>query len=142
MDKAASRTLIQRYYEAFAQGGALLSPTFHYYPPGLPEGLVGPALHQELCAAHRAAFSDQVYTVTHEVIDGALVACRWVVTATHSGPYAGMPSTGRPITLEGMDLFRVVEGQIAELRRYFDLLALRQQIHGVIGVGPASTSQL
>ena len=133
MDKAASRTLVRCYYEVFANGGArsvaddILSPTFHYYPPGLPEGLVGPALHHELCAAHRAAFSDQVYTVTHEVIDGALVACRWVVTATHSGPFAGVPPTGRPLTLEGMDLFRVVDGQIAELRRYFDLLAYGSQ---------------
>jgi steroid delta-isomerase-like uncharacterized protein len=136
MSKATIRALLRAYYAAFLNAGdlaaldALASPALRYYAPGIPEGMVGLPLHKDLHTYHRTAFPDLAWTVTHELIDGTMAACRWRLWGTHAGPYAGVAPSGRRIQLTGMDLFVVAEERIAELQRVYDLQALLQQVRG------------
>jgi steroid delta-isomerase-like uncharacterized protein len=75
-----------------------------------------------------SAFPDAQITVDSAVEEGDLVAGRWTIAGTHRGEFQGVPATGRPITMAGVDFSRVVNGRVAEHWSQFDVLALMQQI--------------
>lgn len=60
---------------------------------------------------------------------------RWTFNGTHTGPFFGIPPTGRAVSIQGMDIFVVEKGQIAALWLEQDLFALMDQL-GVIPHGP------
>jgi len=47
---------------------------------------------------------------------------------TQQGEFLGMAPTVQPFTLRGMELFRIADSKIAELRRFFDLMAMLEQL--------------
>jgi hypothetical protein len=53
---------------------------------------------------------------------------RWTISGTHQDDFQGVPPTGRPITMKGIEFSRVVDGKIAEHWVQFDVLAVIQQI--------------
>jgi predicted ester cyclase len=57
-----------------------------------------------------------------------MVASRWTITGTHQGDFQGVPATGRQITINGIDMSRVVDGKIAEHWAQFDIVGVMQQI--------------
>ncbi len=62
----------------------------------------------------RQSFSDMDWTVHALVADDTHVAARWEITATFSGDFAGVKADGRRITFDGMVLYRMESGLIAE----------------------------
>jgi steroid delta-isomerase-like uncharacterized protein len=74
------------------------------------------------------AFPDAKIRIEDAVSDGDTVASRWTITGTHRGDFQGVPPTGRPITMKGVDFSRVVDGRVAEHWAQFDVLAVMQQI--------------
>jgi predicted ester cyclase len=56
---------------------------------------------------------------------------RWIMRGTHNGPFMGIPATGKPVTVAGIDVFRIANGQIVELWQHLDHLGMLQQL-GVI----------
>jgi steroid delta-isomerase-like uncharacterized protein len=75
--------------------------------------------------------------ITIEVIlddedrDGARVAARWVVQATHTGTFGGIPPTGRRVRMTGIAIVRISNRQIVEEHANSDALGLLKQL-GVI----------
>jgi predicted ester cyclase len=49
----------------------------------------------------------------------------------------GLPATGKPITMTGIEIFRIKDGKIAELWGEANLLGLMQQL----GIFPAPGGQ-
>ena len=62
----------------------------------------------------RALFPDQHFIVEGVVVNGDKAAARWTMTAINSGPIAGIPPTGTPITQHGVVFYRFEDGKIAE----------------------------
>jgi steroid delta-isomerase-like uncharacterized protein len=87
----------------------------------------------------RSAFPDLRLAVREEVADETHVATRFELSGTHRGEWMGLAPTDRPIALPGMDLFRVADGRIAEVRVYYDTLGLMQQL-GAVPAPPAPTA--
>jgi predicted ester cyclase len=56
---------------------------------------------------------------------------RWIMRGTHNGPLMGIAATGKPVTVAGIDVFRIAGGQIVELWQHLDQLGMLQQL-GVI----------
>lgn len=81
----------------------------------------------------RNSFSDMDWKVHALVADENYVSARWQIWATHSGDFAGVPADGRRVTFEGMVLYRLEEGLIAETWLQIDQLGLL----GAIGALPA-----
>jgi steroid delta-isomerase-like uncharacterized protein len=87
------------------------------------------------------AFPDLTFGLTEPPFvapDGASAAVAWRVTGTSLGPLdpPGLAPTGRPFTLEGVDLYDIRDGCIARMRTRYDVLeSLRQ-----MGVAPARGS--
>ena len=62
----------------------------------------------------RAAFTEREYKTEKFLADGDWAACFGHIEATHSGPFMGIPATGRRVTIPYMDFWRVEDGRIAD----------------------------
>ena len=77
------------------------------------------------------AFPTQ-HTEVHDVIaEGGRVVVRHTHYVTHGGEFMGMPPSGREATVEGIEIFRVADGKIAEMWHQDDVLSLLQQLGAI-----------
>jgi steroid delta-isomerase-like uncharacterized protein len=107
MDHTAT---LRRFYDAINAGdidgfGDLVADDFveHEELPGLAptkEGVL------QFFRMYRAAFPDLRFHVEDILADGDKVVARARVTGTHQGEFLGMPSTGRSIDVQLIDIVR------------------------------------
>lgn len=77
-------------------------------------------------------------TALEELIaEGDKVVLRWSFQGTHLGLYRAIPATGNRVNYTGIDIYKIVDGQIVSLVRETDNLAVRQQL----GVSDTSSRQ-
>ena len=60
------------------------------------------------------------------------VACRFFIEGTHTGPFQGIPPSGRPFSVSGFTILRFLHGKCVERWSLVDSLALLTQI-GALG---------
>jgi steroid delta-isomerase-like uncharacterized protein len=85
----------------------------------------------EFCAYARSvwlAFPDFHNEIEDMIADGERVAARLTYTGTHRGEVLGMGATGRRVQYEGIGLFTIRDGLIAELHVVADRLRLVEQL--------------
>jgi steroid delta-isomerase-like uncharacterized protein len=132
MSAEANRSLVNRYAEEAINQGRLevideiCAVDYRSYPPGFPEG--DRELDKQLIAMFRSAFPDMHKRVDELVADGEVVIERATYSGTHAGEFMGIPPTGRKVTFNGMHLFRIVDGKIAETRGIMDQMGMLQQL--------------
>ena len=91
----------------------------------------GQAEAKEFFGAFLTGFSNIKFVVDEIFgVDDRLVK-RWTFTGTHTGDFAGVPPTGKVITLSGISVSRIENGKIVEELDYMDDLGFMQQL-GVI----------
>ena len=91
----------------------------------------GQAEAKEFFGAFLTGFSNIKFVVDEIFgVDDRLVK-RWTFTGTHTGDFAGVPPTGKVITLSGISASRIENGKIVEELDYMDDLGFMQQL-GVI----------
>ncbi|MEM9515764.1 MAG: ester cyclase [Actinomycetota bacterium] len=75
------------------------------------------------------AFSDVETEIVELFGDADRVLLWWTTTGTHVGPYGDIAPepTGRRITMEGVDLYRVRGDMIVELRSFWDAATVYRQ---------------
>ena len=96
--------------------------------PGQRQGREG---LKEVIAMMRAAFPD-IHWVTEESIScGDKVVTRFIWTGTHRDNFLGIPATGRPVTVKGVVIDRLVNGRMADSRILMDTFGMMMQL-GVI----------
>jgi len=86
---------------------------------------------KQLASAFHTAFSDLRITHHEAMVAGDRVAIRWTSDGTHDGDYFGVPASGRPVHLEGLDLFHLHGDKIAEIWIEYDNLAAMQQMGAI-----------
>lgn len=52
----------------------------------------------------------------------------WTFEGTNSGPFFGAPASGNEVSINGVDIFRVADGQFVEQWHVEELMSLFQQI--------------
>ena len=79
-------------------------------PPGLSAkgGSVG------FFAARLAGIPDLKVEIETMLVEGDKVAASFVYSGTHGGTYFGVSPTGRKLRFTSCDIFRIVDGRIAE----------------------------
>lgn len=82
-----------------------------------------------------SAFSDARITVHGAIEEGDHVSSRWTINGTHDGPFQGIPATGKPVAIPGVDMSRVVDDRIAEHWSQFDIVGVLQQLGAMPGPG-------
>ncbi len=76
----------------------------------------------------RTAFPDIRLYVEDQVAEGDLLACRYRVVGTHTGPLMGLPATGQPIDVPGITMERLSGGRFAESWTCWDVIGLFHEI--------------
>ena len=96
--------------------------------PGQRQGREG---LKHVIAMMRAAFPD-IHWVTEECIaSGDKVVTRFIWTGTQRGDFLGIPATGRPVTVKGVVIDRLVNGRMTDSRILMDTFGMMMQL-GVI----------
>lgn len=99
----------------------------HDAPPGLPPGIEGQKLK---IAAFRAAFPDLKIDYAFQVEEADMVAGRFRLTGTQTGPFAGIDPTGRTVDVTGHDFLRFRGGKITDHWLCLDMASLMHQLQG------------
>ena len=136
MSDAAARTIARRYVEEIWDQGDLtaIAELFasdvvdHHAVPGQAQGVEG---QQQVLTMFRSAFPDLRVTTDDILVDGDRVAVRWTARGTHHGALLGIPPTGKPVTITGIDILRIAHGKVVERWAEDNGLALMQQL-GVV----------
>jgi ketosteroid isomerase-like protein len=72
--------------------------------------------------------NDWRLTVDEMIAEGDRVMVRWTFSGTQEGEYFGLPPTHKPVTYSGINIFRIIDGKIAEIADIYDRLWLWQQL--------------
>jgi predicted ester cyclase len=88
----------------------------------------GVAAFKGLLGLFDAAFPHHRVVVERAIAEGDCVAVLHTHHATHTGPFMGLPPTGRSVVVNGLELFRFTEGHIVEIWRKDDDASLLIQL--------------
>jgi len=96
----------------------------------------GPEGYKQFVKSYMNAFPDAHFSIEDEFTAGQnndvqTEVTRWSITGTHGGELAGIPPTGRRISITGISIARVANGKITESWNNWDALGLMQQL-GVV----------
>jgi steroid delta-isomerase-like uncharacterized protein len=80
-----------------------------------------------------AIYSDAHFAIEDVVVAGDRAVVRWRFEGTHSGPAFGKAATGNRVSVNGVNIFRIADGKIAELWVSADDLGELEQL-GVIEI--------
>ena len=78
----------------------------------------------------RDVFSDIHVTVEDRIIDGDKVVARNTWTGTHRGAFLGIEPTGKQVSFNTIDIWRVEGGKFAEHWDVIDIAGLQKQLRG------------
>ena len=112
--------------EIFAANHIIHDP--HAPPGGWPDGPEGPKM---VASVFGEGFSDWNIAIEDQIAEGDKVATRWAASATNTGPVMGIPPTGKPVRVTGVNVARFADGKIAESWFNFDMLTLLQQLGAI-----------
>jgi predicted ester cyclase len=130
-----NKAIVRRFYEeVFNQGreeviDEIISPDYIDYghePPG--KGTEG--AKQDFRGA-TSVLSNTHYTIDETIATGDRVIVRWTGQYIHSGEFAGVSPTNKSVTLTGISIYRVANGQIQETRNAVNWMGLLQQIGAI-----------
>jgi steroid delta-isomerase-like uncharacterized protein len=88
----------------------------------------GAGAFQQLLGMFDTAFPHHRVTVEEIVSQDDLICVLHTHTATHNGPFMGMPPTGKTAVVNGVELFRLRHGKIVEFWRKDDDVSLLMQL--------------
>jgi len=87
--------------------------------------------YKDLCQAYFTSFPN-LHITTHDLIaEEDKVLKIWTANSTNKADFMGIPATGKPVKVKGIEMFRIEDGKIAELWINMDNLGMMQQL-GVI----------
>lgn len=144
--KKGAKTIVREYFDGLADQD--LDRALAVWKPGSIDHLYGmgeldaPAGIRGWFSNLFAAFPDWRFEVLELTGTGEYAAARWRVSATFTGPgkFQGINPNGAEVTLEGCDMFRVVDEKIVENHAYTNGAYLAQQI-GLLPPSGSSTER-
>lgn len=132
MSTEENKIIVRRFFEEGPSKGnltdadKLLSPDFSMHTP-LPASPGIKGIHEVIITC-REAFEHLHVTVEDMIAEGDNVAARFTAHGVHKGDFMGLPATGKPIVMTGIEIFRIENGKIVELWGEANLLGLMQQL--------------
>jgi len=127
--------IITRFEHAFraadqATIGELCDPGLVDHNPAPDEEPTLAGFRQKV-AGFKAIFPDLEEDLQDIIASGDTVATRWVVTGSQQQEFMGIPASGQPIRVEGMNFYRLKDGRVTDMWTQFDGVALMQQLGAI-----------
>jgi predicted ester cyclase len=139
MSVAIFRAHIEQIWNSKDASGIqrFIAPAYRgFETEALISGIAG---YKEHFAALTTAFPDLRITIDVALEGADRAAARYVVVATHTGPFGEIPPTGKRVRVTGEAIIRVSNRQIVEEHANSDALGLLQQlgvIPGTVAIPP------
>ncbi len=83
-----------------------------------------------------SAFPDFNKSIDDMVAEGDKVALRYTIEGTHKGTFAGIPATGKHVSIKGNEIYKIEGRKILEWWDFADYLGLMTQLGVVSGAAP------
>ena len=136
--------LVRAYFDARnardgSHGAELLAPDFVRHSP--PK-LVGIPAYNEWLASLQTMWTDEVWTIVRIATEGDCVWAWLTNESTHVGTWHGLPPTGRRVSFETVNIFRIRGLKIMDMWRVADDWSRFQQLGGKISWPDACPSGL
>lgn len=134
-DLEANKRLVREFFEAIYNRGEyhrvreFLAESYINHN-GLGLSVMSPDDIARFAAMQRTAFPDLHSTLDDLVAEGDRVVVRGHDEATHLGEFLGHPATGNAVRFTWLDMFRVVDGRLAESWMETDSEAMHRQLRG------------
>jgi steroid delta-isomerase-like uncharacterized protein len=132
MSVESNKAQVQRFIEEgwnarnpAAFDGLIAEEFVSHTPSGEFEGLDG---YKRLYETYVGAFPDCRFTIDHLVGEGEMVSLSYTFSGTHTGPLQDVPPTGKRVSVRGVSVSRIVDGQNVEEHVVWDQLGLLQQL--------------
>jgi len=109
----------------------------HITDPITPDFGKGAEGYKKLVTLYHSAFPDVQMTIDDILADGDEVMVRWTARGTHKGQLLNLASTSKPVTVTGVDVYRISAGKIQETWVSWDALGLLMQIGAIPTLGQA-----
>jgi predicted ester cyclase len=144
MSVEENKALVRRYTEEVVNTGDVdridefISPDYIEVHENTvyPSSLKGAREH---VLGVRRTYPDLHLTIEQQIAEGEWVVSRITARGTHLGAWLGMLPTGRPVTICGVNIDRVVGGRIVEHGGAANLLEAFLKIGAVRFVSPEET---
>jgi steroid delta-isomerase-like uncharacterized protein len=138
MANGVGTRLVHLYYEKFLTAPGDLSVAdeimtddvvFHN-PISSAAGIHGIPEYKAFALRWYKGFPDRVFTIEETAEEGDKVACRFTITGTHGGEFAGAQATGNRIAVHGMNMFVIDGDRIRDVKAFFN----PSELYSPIGV--------
>ena len=128
-----NKKVLERFFEEIYNQGnlsaadELVAATYisHNPAPGEAPGREG---LKSFVAYLRRAFADLHVTIEAQVAEGDRVATRYTLRGRQAGEFAGIPPTGKLVTVTATSMHRIADGRIQESWLNWDMLGLIRQL--------------
>ena len=121
----AQAILVERDFSKFAQ---FTAPGFYIDRSAVPEAIKGEqGLHTQMDMLY-SAFPDLALRIVDMVAEGDKVVVRFEAPGTQTGPFAGIPATGKRAMWKGLVMYHVVGDKITEAWANWDDWGLIEQL--------------
>ena len=139
MSLEENKELVRQLYRAmdaadYATLETLIASDMVNHDPGLPPLPPGPEGYKQVVSMLHTGFPDGKFEVQDMIAEGDLVVSRWIYNGTHEGEFAGVPATGKKVSVTGTVIQRIENGKSAEHWAIWDVLGMLTQM-GAIPVG-------
>lgn len=108
----------------------LLAPNYVRHDANIAD-IVGPQSQRLFIASVFDAFPDLHLHVKHLLGEADLVAARLTIRGTQQGDFLGVPATRREVSFESQELYRLMDGKIAEQWVLIDTWGLLQRLGAI-----------
>jgi steroid delta-isomerase-like uncharacterized protein len=131
-----NKAIVRRSFEEVWNQGKLVAADEIYDASFVAHGLgvelpPGPEGFKQFVSVYRSAFPDLHFTIEDQFAEGDRVVVRWTARGTHKGELMGIPATGKPVVVTGIDIYHIHSGKAVESWANWDALGMMQQL-GVI----------
>jgi steroid delta-isomerase-like uncharacterized protein len=133
MSAEQNKSIVRRWVEEGWNKGDM-SVVDQVYAPGYvqhepaPETVTSSEALKQYMGAYLTAFPDLQLSVDDLVAEGDKVVWRFTSKGTQTGPFMGMPATGRTGSITGLVMFRLENSRIVEGWVNIDALGLLEQV--------------
>ena len=140
-NKELIRQVIKERNEFAGDAAKVHSWCKKYCAPGyIYHNLIGGDMNREQLVQYfvslMSTMPDHNKSIDDMVAEGDKVVIRYTVQATHNGPFAGIPATGKRVTLKGSDIFKIEGKKIVEWWEYPDILGALLQVGAILSPPP------
>jgi steroid delta-isomerase-like uncharacterized protein len=106
----------------------IFAKTHAFVEPTVTGGGVGPAAYRRNVERFLIGFPDLKFVVDDTVSEKDKLVVSWTLTGTHRGTFLGIPATNKKVSVNGITINQIADGQILDSTAVWDALGLLQQL--------------